>query len=121
MNELDTLLQRHLPIVRYDSHEIYFADSAAEWTDSPGQQLRRYPEPTVLAETPASPQTPRLSLDFLAPSHYSDGEQVQKEDLIGCPTTNYAELARRLHADPDYADRVYGRAVLDTREARTWL
>ena len=107
--------------MRYDSHEIYFAGSAAEWTDSPGQQLRRYPEPTVLAETPATPQTPLLSLDFLAPNHYSDGEQVQMEDLIGCPTKNYPELARRLHADPDYADRVYGRAALDTREARTWL
>ena len=33
------LLQRHRPFLKYDSHENYFADSAAVWTDNPGNRL----------------------------------------------------------------------------------
>jgi hypothetical protein len=41
VNDPDALLKRHKPVVRYDSHESYFADSAVEWADSPRQALRR--------------------------------------------------------------------------------
>ncbi len=35
------LLKRFQPQLRYDSQEAFFADSAAEWTDNPGNELRR--------------------------------------------------------------------------------
>jgi|SRR5450755_1320530 hypothetical protein len=42
------LLHRHVPVLRYDSQEPYFADAASEWTDNPGNQLRRA-DGTVIA------------------------------------------------------------------------
>lgn len=118
--EFNALLARHIPVVRYDSHEVYFADSAAEWTDSPGQVLHREPQGEVLAKTPGSLPTPLLSLSFLAPGKYANGVVVEHEDVIGCPTKNYAELARRLHVEPGYANRVYGRAASGS-DNRVWL
>ena len=44
----EDLLRRHTPVLRYDSQEPYFADAASEWTDNPGNQLRRA-EGTVIA------------------------------------------------------------------------
>ena len=41
MGEHDDLLRRHQPGLKYDSMEQYFCDSAAEWTDNPGNELRR--------------------------------------------------------------------------------
>jgi hypothetical protein len=35
----DELLQAFRPVLKYDSQEAYFADSAAEWTDNPGNVL----------------------------------------------------------------------------------
>ena len=40
VSEHDELLRRFLPRLRYDSNEQYFADSAAQWTDNPGNELR---------------------------------------------------------------------------------
>ncbi|HWG09579.1 MAG TPA: hypothetical protein VN672_11310 [Solirubrobacteraceae bacterium] len=119
MTDAASLLQRHRPVVRYDSHEVYFADSAAGWTDSPGQVLRRGPQGRVLAAVPESPPTPKLSLAFLGP-RYASGERAEREDLIGCPSRNYSELARELHAQPGYANRVYGRSAEGT-DGRLWL
>jgi len=39
-NDVD-LLRRFQPQLLYDSNEAFFADSAAEWTDNPGNVLRR--------------------------------------------------------------------------------
>ena len=33
------LLKRHRPFLKYDSQESYFSDSAATWTDNPGNRL----------------------------------------------------------------------------------
>jgi hypothetical protein len=33
------LLERFKPFLKYDSHEPYFADSAAEWTDNPDTSI----------------------------------------------------------------------------------
>lgn len=117
MIELTAMLERHKPVVRYDSHEVYFADSAAEWTDNPGHALRR--RQAVLAQAPDTPPTPMLSLAFLGPS-YSDGTLADAEDLISCPFRDYVEQARRLHAEPGYPNRVYGRWAQGS-DQRTWL
>lgn len=109
MSGLASLLEQYKPVLRYDSHEVYFADSAAEWTDNPGHALRRGPNGPVLAKAPDSPPTPSLSLGFLGPNLYANGEPVNNEDVISCPFRNYSQQARQLHAQPGYGNRVYGR------------
>ena len=39
MTSTADLLKRHKPFLKYDSQESYFADSAAQWTDNPGNRL----------------------------------------------------------------------------------
>ncbi len=69
MTDARILLERHRPRLVYDSHEAYFADSAATWTDSPTNVLRRA-DGTVLAKPP------QLSLALLGPHAYADGASV---------------------------------------------
>jgi hypothetical protein len=116
--ETDQLLKRHRPLLKYDSHECYFADSAAEWTDWKANQLRQGSR-VVAAATPDD-DTPRLSLDFLGPDTYGNGEEVKKTDLIGDSKKDYAEASRELHKDPNYRNRMYGRAVTDPT-GQLWL
>src|SRR5438552_37275 len=47
MGAHDDLLRRFQPLLRYDSIEQYFADSPAQWTDNPGNELRRADEPDL--------------------------------------------------------------------------
>lgn len=120
MTDLAALLEQYKPQLRYDSHEVYFADSAAEWTDNPGHALRRGPQGAVLAEAPDSPPTPLLRLGYLGPTSYPGGGAVDAEDLISCPYRNYVEQARDLHVQPGYANRVYGRWAQGS-DACMWL
>jgi hypothetical protein len=106
MTDPRALLERHTPRLVYDAQEAYFADSAAVWTDSPTNALRRAGK--VLA-TP-----PKLSLDYLGT--YA----AQREDVIGDSTRSYESNAAKLHAQARYANRVYGHARRD-REGRLWL
>ena len=59
MTDVRVLLERHRPRLVYDSHEAYFADSAAIWTDSPTNVLKRAGG-TVVA------RPPQLNLAYLA-------------------------------------------------------
>ena len=59
MTDVRVLLERHKPRLVYDSHEVYFADSAAIWPDSPTNVLKRL-DGTVLAKAP------KLALTFHA-------------------------------------------------------
>jgi hypothetical protein len=107
------LLQRHRPFLKYDSHENYFADSAAEWTDNPGNRLLNADgdELAVAGD--------RLSLGFLG-GRYPDGSRARKADRISDPTKDYADQARALHSKRRYANRVYGHMVSDG-DADVWL
>src|SRR5436305_62900 len=58
-SERASLLERHKPALRYDSQEVYFADSAAEWTDNPGNELIR--ATGQLVGTPGAARTPPTS------------------------------------------------------------
>jgi hypothetical protein len=116
--ETDLLLERHRPLLKYDSHESYFADSAAEWTDWKANRLRQGDR--ILAEATPHDGTPKLSLDFLGPDTYGNGEKVKKTDLIGDSEKDYAEASRELHQDPIYRNRMYGRAIADPA-GRLWL
>ena len=114
------LLQRHLPVLRYDSQEPYFADAASEWTDNPGNVLRRADGSVLAAATPSDPDEPQLSLDFLGAPVYANGVTALRDDRIGDPSHNYAAQAQALHAKPQYANRVYGHWATGS-DNRVWL
>jgi hypothetical protein len=116
------LLVRFQPQLKYDSNEAFFADSAAEWTDNPGNVLHRGPGgklETIAATAPSTGPVP-LSLDFLGPSKYANGQPVAEDDEISAPTSNYRAMYVRLRQLPGYKNRMYGRAKEDSR-GRLWL
>jgi hypothetical protein len=117
--DLAALLQRHIPVLRYDTQEPYFADAAAEWTDNPGNELRRADGTLLAAATPNAGEQ-RLSLSFLGPQRYADGEPALPEDRIGDPSHDYATQARALHTQAAYANRVYGHCATGNGD-RVWL
>jgi hypothetical protein len=113
------LLQRHLPVLRYDSQEPYFADAASEWTDNPGNELRRADGTVLAAATPAGGQA-KLSLGFLGLTQYPGELPVSAADRIGDPARDYVAQAQALHAQPQYANRVYGHSATGS-DGRVWL
>jgi hypothetical protein len=113
MTDARILLERHKPRLVYDSHEAYFADSAATWTDSPTNVLRRA-DGTVLAKPP------QLKLSHLGPHTYTGGAKALKTDAIGETTRDYEARAAALHRNPAYKDRIYGHARHDG-QGRLWL
>src|SRR6478735_6050663 len=104
MTDPRVLLERYKPRLVYDSQEAYFADSAAIWTDSPTNTLRRASGALI-----AKPS--KLDLAFLGPHTYGDGQNVLADDVIGDTTRDYAKNAKAMHKrDARYRDRVYGHA-----------
>jgi len=125
VGEHDDLLRRFQPALRYDSNEQFFADSAAQYTDAPGIQLRRMPEDgkqgALLASAVPTGGEPQLTLDFLGPQTYGNGAKVEKTDVIGVRGRDYRDqyVALRI-SRPDLNNRVYGRAV-EATGGRLWL
>ncbi|CAN5226432.1 hypothetical protein BH20ACT16_BH20ACT16_03600 [soil metagenome] len=124
MGEHDDLLRRFQPALRYDSNEQFFADSAAQYTDAPGMTLRRIPaggKPgTLIASAVPAGKEPKLSLAFLAPLIYGDGEAVQNTDVIGVRGRDYrAQYVKLRTSRPDLNNRMYARAV--DANGRLWL
>jgi hypothetical protein len=118
MGDHDDLLRRHQPGLKYDSMEQYFCDSAAEWTDNPGNQLRRADTAHGLGDLLA--EGTDLKLSFLAGTHYGGGQEVRPDDRIGDPKKNYREQYVALRAKrPDLRNRMYGHAV--EAGGRLWL
>jgi Vacuolar protein sorting-associated protein 62 len=117
----ERLLHRHKPFLKYDSHECYFADSAAEWTDSAGNRLERAGG-KVLAAAAGAAGAADLSLALLGPSKYADRESVHRTDLIADRATDrdYVRQANLLHQDPRYRNRIYGHAATDSA-GELWL
>jgi hypothetical protein len=113
MTDAHALLARHVPRLVYDSQEAYFADSAAIWTDSPANVLKRA-DGQVLAKPP------KLTLDFLGPKTYGDGTPVKATDTIGETSRDYAKHAAALHAQVRYRNRVHGHARRD-KAGQLWL
>ena len=120
MTDFPALLAKHRPVLRYDSHELYFADSAAEMTDNPANVLRDPAGALVAAATPQAGQT-QLSLNLLGQAQYPNGEAPNKEDRLGDTTKNYVEEARELHLNPNYRNQMYGRWVKSQADGSWWL
>jgi hypothetical protein len=106
-------------VLRYDSQEPYFADAASEWTDNPGNELRRA-DGTVLASATAAGGQAKLSLSFLGPAQYPGGASVSSDDRIADPAHDYVAQAKAMHAQPQYANRVHGHAATGS-DGRVWL
>ena len=124
MDEHDDLLRRFQPALRYDSNEQFFADSAAQYTEAPGIELRRVPQGgrqgALIASAVPSGKEPKLSLEFLGPETYANGEKVEKTDRIGVRGRDYrAQYVRLRTSRPDLSNRMYARAV--EVNGRVWL
>ena len=120
----EDLLARFQPALRYDSNEQFFADSAAQYTDAPGIELRRRPQSNragaLIASSQPAGNVPKLSLEFLGPQTYANGEKVEKTDVIGVRGKDYrAQYVRLRQSRPDLNNRMYGRAV--EANGRLWL
>jgi hypothetical protein len=105
------LLLRYAPRLRYDSQENYFADSAAIWTDSPTNVLKRHGDDgeLIAIATPGKAQQ-RLSLDFLRAGTYPDpgDSDVRDDDCISHPEPIDVKDYQPLHESPKYRNRMYG-------------
>jgi Vacuolar protein sorting-associated protein 62 len=107
------LLKHHRPFLKYDSQESYFADSAATWTDNPGNRLLEK-DGNELAVAGHG-----LSPAFLGLT-YPGGRQADARDVISNPSKNDREQARKLHENKRYANRMYGHAAVDSNDD-LWL
>jgi hypothetical protein len=62
MADHDDLLKRFQPVLRYDSNEQFFADSAIGFMVNPGNELRRKHTPkgsgAVISSSTSSPRRP---------------------------------------------------------------
>jgi hypothetical protein len=120
----EALLRRFQPQLLYDSNEAFFADSAAEWTDNPGNVLRRYDadgaQGDVLAAASPEQGQEQLRLDFLGHPHYRDDSAYQKGDAISNPKRDYRDQYVALRQRPGYSNRMYGRAKKDA-DGHVWL
>lgn len=121
--ELGELLERHRPVLQYDSLESCPADSVETICTLavPGRcnTLHRADGTLIAAAAPAFGET-RLDADFLGGPVYANGEQALPGDYLdecGGSRTSDATLARR---QPGCADVVYSCARHD-REGRLWL
>ena len=79
----EDLLERYKPHPKYDSQEAFFADSAEEMTDNPGNELRRA-NGEVIAAAGAG-----LSLDTLGAKYSVDGSAAKATDVLGVMGKDY--------------------------------
>src|SRR5689334_2938002 len=120
MLDFAQLLAKHRPVLKYDSHELYFADSAAEMTDNPANVLLDSAGALVAAATPQVGQD-KLSLALLGQANYPNGEAPNENDRLGDTTKNYVEEARQLHLNPNYRNQMYGRWTKSDEDGCFWL
>jgi hypothetical protein len=119
---LTALLQRHRPLLQYDSLENFSAISAAticEFAAAGRANSLHRADGSLIASAEPSHGEPRLDLAFLG-SSYGDGRPVRRDDYLDeCGGSHAADaLEMRLQAEAE--DVVYGRARRDER-GRLWL
>jgi hypothetical protein len=121
--ELTALLERHRPLLQYDSLESYRADSVATICElaAPGRcnSLHRADGSLIAAAAPSGGEA-RLGLDFLAGTSYPNGEPVRRGDHLDACGGSHAADALAMRRRPGHADVVYGRARHDD-DGRLWL
>jgi hypothetical protein len=116
------LLESLCPVLRYDSRERYFADSAASFVQNSfdGGPMTAYRTRLLRADgTKIADAGGALSLDFLAAGKYADGQPVRDDDRLDAGPEPVAD-SRRMHLDDAISDVVYGR-VAARRGGGLWL
>jgi hypothetical protein len=120
--ELTALLERHRPVLQYDSLESCRADAVEMICDfvAPGRcnTLHRADGTLIAAAAPAG-EEPRLDLDFLG-STYPSGEPASAGDYLDECGGSHASDAVTMRSRESYADLVYGGARHDG-EGVLWL
>jgi hypothetical protein len=122
-DDLAELLERHRPLLQYDSLESFRADEVATICSLalPGRcnTLHRA-DGTLIAATKPRDGEAKLDLDFLGGPVYANGAPALEGDYLGecgaSPAADALELRRR----PGRSDVVYGRARHD-EDGRLWL
>lgn len=122
--DAETLLRRHLPILRYDSQGSFMADSPATMTNrmsgsGRGNELRRADGTVLATAAGGGPGSPRLELGFLGWPRYSDGTSAARSDFVDVVGRDYVLQAREMHRG-ELADRIHGRA-LPADDGGHWL
>jgi hypothetical protein len=118
------LLQRHLPVLRYDSQGSFMADSPAVLTNrvapsgGPANLLKRA-DGTVLASAAGDGSDDLLELGLLDFPKYRNGTKARRSDHLDVVGRDYVLQARQMHKG-EFKDRVYGRAV-DAEDGGKWL
>ncbi len=111
-----SLLRRFQPCLRYDSLEPYFADSAELWTLNPGNRLHRGDK----AKTTIATVGDGLTLDFLRPDRYPNGDEAHPSDVIEADNEDYSDRYRELRrANPELRNVIYGHVAETAKGA--WL
>lgn len=124
MPQHDDLLKRFQPVMRYDSNEQFFADSAAQFIINPGNELRRKQtdsgDGAVLASAQPSNGQAQLTLAFLGPKTYHDESPVLDGDIISVRGQDYRKQYREMRvAHPELNNIMYGHAI--ESNGRIWL
>jgi len=109
----EALVTRYAPMLKYDSQELYFADSIETITDNPGNALRRI-DGSSIVDSP-------FGIEMLGWPQYMGGAQALDTDYLDERNDTYQLDAQRMHGDPAYANRVYGRAKQDPDTGKWWL
>jgi hypothetical protein len=122
------LLRRYSPYLQYDSFESFRCDSAATMPElavddgsgwSYTNALKRKGGRVIAQALPKGRQ-PKLELGFLGATTYANGAKVARSDYLDAVGRKYVADARRLHAEPRYADRLYGHVALE-ENGTPWL
>jgi hypothetical protein len=121
--EMTALLERHRPLLRYDSLESFRADSVATICGlvAPGRcnTLQRADGTLIAAAAPSGAED-RLDPDFLRGATYPNGERARSGDYLDEAGGSHAGDALAMRRLPGNADVAYGRGRRD-EEGRLWL
>lgn len=121
--QTEALLQRHRPVLRYDSLESCRADSVETICThtAPGccNTLHRADGTLIAAASPAG-EEPRLDAGFLRGTVYPNGRPAGAGDYLDECGGSHAGDAMALRDREGYADLAYGRARHD-RAGALWL
>jgi hypothetical protein len=116
------LLEALRPVLRYDSRERYFADSAASLVGNrfDGGPMSAYRTRLLRADGGLiAAADGALTIDFLRPGKYADKQPVHDDDRLDAGPEPVAD-ARRLHTEDELSDVVYGR-VAPRQGGGVWL
>lgn len=122
--ELTSLLDRHRPVLHYDSLESCRADSVAticEFTAAGRCNSLHRADGSLIAAARPRGEEAKLEIGFLAGGTYANGEAVDEGDYLDeCGGSHAGDALAIRERAPGYADVVYGRGRHD-RDGALWL